>query len=97
MRRRKQLVQQFQPLRRYLGVRLSHARDVAARTVKAGNEAELNRVGARLEDDRDCRGRRLGRKRRRSAGRGNYGHLTLNQVGRQRRQPIILALRPAVF
>ena len=96
-RRGKQLVQQFQPLRRYLHVQLGHARDVAARPVKAGDEAELDRVAARFEDDRNGRGRCLCRKRRRSAGRGNHGHLTTNQIGRHRRQPIILALRPAVF
>src|ERR1039458_3224377 len=33
--RRKQLVQQLQPLRRYLHARLSHARDVAARAVRS--------------------------------------------------------------
>ena len=33
----------------------------------------------------------------RSSGRGNHGHLTMNQIGHHRRQSIILALRPAVF
>ena len=74
------------------------ARDVAARPVEAGDKAELDRVAADREDDRDRRGRRLGRKRRRrAAGRDDHRHLTANQIGRQRRQPIILALRPAVF
>ena len=96
-RRGNQLVQQFQPLRRYLHVQLGHARDVAARPVKAGDEAELDRVAAHFEDDRNGRGRRLCRKRRRSAGRGNHGHLTMNQIGRHCRQPIVLVFRPAVF
>ena len=61
-RRGDQLVQQFQPLRFYLQVNISHAGDVAARPVKAGHEAEPDRVGARFKDDRDSRGRRLGRK-----------------------------------
>ena len=32
-----------------------------------------------------------------NAGRSNHGHLTTNQIGRQSRQSIVLALRPAVF
>jgi hypothetical protein len=48
-----QLMQQFQPLRRYLHVGLGDARDVAARTVKAGDEAEPDRIGRRFEDDRN--------------------------------------------
>ena len=31
------------------------------------------------------------------SGRGDHGDLSANQVGRQRRQPIHLTLRPAVF
>ena len=34
--------------------------DVAARPVETGDEAELNRVSAACEDDRDRRSRRLG-------------------------------------
>ena len=57
-----------------------------------------DRVDRYLEDDRNRRGRRLCRQRRRSAaGRGNHGHLTANQIGRQRRQSIVLAVRPAIF
>ena len=32
-----------------------------------------------------------------TAGRGDNGDLPPNQLGRQRRQPIVLALRPAVL
>jgi hypothetical protein len=95
-RRWKQLVQQFQPLRRDFH-RLGHARDVAAWPVQTGDEAELDRIGAGFEHDRNGRGRRLRRQCRRGAGSGNYRDVTLNQIGRQRRQPVILALRPAVF
>ena len=50
------------------------------------------------EDDRNRRGRRLCRQCRRSAaGRDNHGHLAANQIGRQCRQSIVLALRPAIF
>ena len=92
-----QLVQQLQPLRRYLLVYLSHARDVAARMVKVGDEAELDRIGTRFKDYRNGRGRRLSRKRCRGSGCGNHGHLTMKQIGRQRWQPIVLAICPAVF
>jgi len=96
-RRGDQLVQQFQPLRRNHRAQLGHARDVAARPVKVGDETELDRVAAHFEDDRNGRGRRLCCERRRSSGRGNHGHLTLNQISHHRRQPIASALRPAVF
>ena len=51
------------------------------------------------ENDRDRRCRRLGREhgRRDGTGRDDHGHLPANQIGRQRRQPIILTVRPAVF
>ena len=59
-------MQQFQPLRRDLNGQLGYARDIAARSVKAGDEAELDRVAACFEHDRNRRGRRLCRKCRRS-------------------------------
>ena len=96
-RRGEKLMQQLQPLRRYLHVRIGHARNIAARPVKAGDEAEPHWVQARFEDDRNGRGRRLCRKRRRSGGRGNHSHLTMNQISCHRRQPITSAIRPAIF
>ena len=72
--------------------------DVAARPVEAGDKASFDRVAADREDDRNRRGRRLGRERRSgAAGRDDHGHLAANQIGRQRRQPIVSALRPAIF
>ena len=56
----------------------------------------FDRVDA-VEDDRNRRGRRLCRQRRRSATADNHGHLTANQIGRQCRQSIVFALRPAIF
>ena len=50
------------------------------------------------EDDRDRRGGRFGRKRRRdSSGRDDHGDLSVNQFGRQLRQSIDLIFGPAVF
>ena len=71
---------------------------IAARPGEAGDKTELDRIVADAEDDRDRRGRRLGRERRSEVpARGDHGHLTANQIGRQRRQAIVLTLRPAVF
>jgi hypothetical protein len=90
-------VQQLQPFWRYPHVRIGHARYVATWPIKTGDESELNWVGSHFEDDRNGRSRRLCRKRRRSASRGNHSHPTLNQISHQRWQPISSALRPAVF
>ena len=88
---------QFQSLRYHLHIRLGHACDVAVWPVQTADEAELDRVAARFEDDRYSFGRGLCRKCRRSAGRSNHGHLTVYQIGRHGRQPIAATLRPPVF
>ena len=61
-----QLAQQSQPLRRQLGDEKIDAGRIAARPVEAGDQAELDGVVADAEHDRDRRGRRLGRERRRT-------------------------------
>jgi hypothetical protein len=52
---------------------------------------------ARRRESRNRCGRRLRCQRRRDATCSNHGHLTTNQIGRQRRHSIVLAFRPAVF
>jgi hypothetical protein len=69
-----QLVQQLQPFWRHLHVRLGHARNIAARLIKAGDEVELHRIADGGEDNGNRSVRRLCRERRRSGSRGNYGH-----------------------
>src|SRR5262245_52459629 len=49
------------------------------------------------EDDGDRRSSRLGRQRRSRAGDDDDGNLSANQFVHEYRQPIVLALRPAVF
>ena len=44
---------QPETFRRQRGNKKSHARDIAARPVEAGNEAELDRIAANRKDDRD--------------------------------------------
>ena len=65
--------------------------------LRACDEADPDRVGARFKDDRCRRGRRLCRKCARRTRRGNHSHLTMNQIGHHCWQPIVLAVRPAVF
>ena len=64
------------------------------RLVTSPNSTGSNRY---REDDRNRCGRRLCGQRRRSAIRDDHGHLAAHQIGRQRRQSIVLAVRPAVF
>src|SRR5262249_48576836 len=64
---------------------------------EAGNKTQLDRVTPGREYDRNRRGRRFGRQRRRCARRRDDGDVLLNQIGRQRRQPVILVFRPAVL
>jgi hypothetical protein len=71
---------------------------VAAWPIEAGNEADFYRVSASDEDNRNRRRRRLGRERRGGAARcHDDSHTPANQLRRQRRQAIILALRQAIF
>src|SRR5437016_4957510 len=56
-----------------------------------------DRVTPGREYDRNRRGRRFGRQCRRRGGRGDDGDLVLNQLGRQRRQSVILAPGPAIL
>jgi hypothetical protein len=93
-----QFMKKFQPLRRQLAAQKIDSRQVAARPSEAGDETEPDRVIASDEDDGDRCGCRLGGECRRvTSGRGDYGNLSANQFGRKLRQPIVLALRPAVF
>jgi len=90
-------MQQLKPLSRQVGGENRYARDVATGPVQARYDAELDRVNAGQEGDRNCRGRRLGGKCCRDAGSGYHGYLTTNQIGRQGRLSIVTAVRPMVF
>jgi hypothetical protein len=72
-------------------------REVAARTVEAGDEADLDRVGADPKNDRDCLSRRLGGQCCWCGVRNDDGNLTANQIGGQGGQSIVAAFRPTVF
>jgi hypothetical protein len=93
---RQQLVQQLQSLPTQFGVQRGHACEIPARSVQAGNEPDLNRIGASDEDNGNRTGCSLGGYRR-LAVCSNHGDLAANQIGRQCRQTIIMTLGPAVF
>jgi hypothetical protein len=72
--------------------------DIAARSVKAGNETEFDRVSADREHDRS--GRRCGfggECRRRALDRNNHGNAAANQIGGQCWQSVETTLGPAIF
>src|SRR5215471_1188265 len=71
--------------------------DIAAWPVETGDEAELNRVAAACEDDRDRRGRRLGYDCRPGVMRSDHRHLTAYQIGCEVGQSVGLVLRPAIL
>jgi hypothetical protein len=95
-RGRHQLAQQLQSFRQQLRIQADHARKISSRTVEAGDKADPHRVVAAREDDRDRRGRGLGRHGR-GAIRRDHRHLATDQVGCHGRQPIVHAIRPAIL
>ena len=66
--------------------------------LRLATRPSLDRIAADREDDRDRRGRGLGRERRGIAtGATITATWRSNQIGRQRRQSIVVTFRPAVF
>jgi len=77
---------------------IAHARHVSTRPIETGDQAILDRVAADGEHDRDRCGRRFGDKRSLRGGHAGYDRdLTADEVGCERRQPIVLQLGKAVF
>src|SRR5262249_32197236 len=94
---RHQLVQKCQPLRTQLIRKKIDSRQVATRLGEAGDKAELHRVVADAEDDRDGRGRSFGHLGGIVAGwRGDDGYTTTHEVSHERRKAIEFALQPMV-
>src|SRR5215475_15359283 len=92
-----QFMQKLQSLRGELHVQGNHAREIASRSTEAGDQTKLDRVTASVEDNWNRSGCCPCREYRSSVHPDNDGYLTTNQFGRHRWQPIISALRPAVF
>src|SRR6266540_3327328 len=79
------------------GSQYDYAREVAARPAEAGNETAPDHIFASQEDNRNRSSRSLGSRYCRGASRENHCDLATNQIGRQRRKSIVLAVCPAVF
>src|SRR5262245_1764378 len=92
-----QRAQELQPLCHDLAVEKIDARTIAARSGEAWDEAEPDRVFGDDEELGNCRGRRLDRERRRRAHGRDHGNSLTNEIPRQRRQPVVVTLPPAVF
>src|SRR5262249_50703232 len=72
--------------------------DVAAGPVEAGHKAKRDRVAATAENDRNCRSRGFGSKRRfRNTGADHDRDTAADQIGCQDRQPFRFVIRPPVF
>ena len=69
-------------LRRYLHAQRGYARDVAAWTVKAGDEADLRWIVGGGEDNGNRSGRGFYRQHSRCIG-DDHSHLTTNQLSRR--------------
>ena len=81
---RRQLLQQAQPLPLWRLGQQANARGVSAWVAYAGNQTESNWVASDSENDRNRRGRRLGRKCRRFAT-SRYEHRTRSAASSGRR------------
>ena len=90
------LVQQLQPLGPELCGKAGHAGDIAARPIHPLDEPKLDRIARRREHDRDRGRRRHGRKRR-SGISHDHRDVAADQLGGERRQPVVIPARPAVF
>ena len=82
--------------RRYLHVQCCQAGDIAAWSIEAGHESDLNRIRSSHEHDRNRGSSRFcGQCRRRACGRCNHGHLTAHKIGHECGHSIVLPLGPA--
>src|SRR6516225_7706258 len=90
-------MEQAETLSLDLRVHGGYAGDISARPIEASNETDLDRIDTAAEDDRNGRGCGFCREYLRGARCHNDGHLTPHQIGRQRGQSIVLAVRPTIF
>jgi hypothetical protein len=91
-------MQEPQPLGRHLLDEKVDAGRVAARPGEAGDQTKPNRVIADTKDDWDRSCCNFGRERSgRASRRGDYGHLSADQIGHQCRQAVVWALQPVVL
>src|ERR1700724_3277238 len=91
-------MEKFQPLWSKLAGKEARARDIAARTIEACNEAGPDRIDPGGEDDRNGRACCfLPNKRHSASGHNDHGHLATHQIIKHRWQAIVDFISPAVF
>src|SRR6516165_3957527 len=91
-------MQDSKPLSPKLHVHIADTGKVATGPIEAGDETNLDRVGAATKDDRNGRSRGFRRERRRDVSRrDDDGHPPADQIGRQFRQPSGFVLSPAIL
>src|SRR5579863_9539862 len=93
---RNKLAQKIEPLRCQLAGKNRYASDISARSVETCDEPETNRIIAAHHNDRNCTGRRLSRRDRRTI-RENHRHPAIYQVAGECWQAIITIVSPAVL
>jgi hypothetical protein len=91
-----ELAQQFQPLGPEVTGDESHAGEVSARPVEAGDEAVADRIAAGCEHDRHGGRRGFGSKRSSCVGH-DHRHPAADQIGQKRRQLVIVTFRPTLL
>src|SRR2546423_6271160 len=90
-------MQKFKPLRRQLGIEDADTGEVAARSVQALYQADLDRIRADQKYDWNDSGGSLRSERRYSREwSGDHGYLAAHQIGGQRWQAIIVTFCPTV-
>jgi hypothetical protein len=94
--RGRELMQQLQSFWSDLHVQAGNAGDIAAWPAKACHQAQLHRIEAGDQDDRDRR-RRSPSGQHRSEIRHDHVDPTMDQIGPQRRQTIVLTFGPAIL
>src|SRR5262245_1408523 len=93
-----EFLRELQPFRSKLSCEHAHPCSVSARSIQAGDKPQLDGVITNDEHDRCCRGRALCSYAGHVAtGCGNDGHTPRNQLRCERRQPIVLTVRPSVL
>ena len=70
---------------------------IPAGAVEALGDARSHRIDAGLENDRDCPRGGDGSHERVLRDGHEHGHKRANQIGCERRQPVVMALRPTKF
>jgi len=93
-----ELIEDFDALGADLAGDGADPRHIAARTIVAGDETDLDRISSDGEHDRNPRrGSQRGAGGSDVAGGADHGDFEVGQFRRKRREPTVIALGPAIF